>query len=81
LNGLISAVFASWFSYGLSGVYWLHLNYGQWTVSPKKIALIVLNIEIACFGLVLCVLGLYASGTAISANANSNSFTYKNTDI
>jgi hypothetical protein len=50
-------------------------------VSPKKIALIVLNIEIACFGLVLCVLGLYASGTAISANANSNSFTYKNTDI
>ena len=80
LNGLISALFASWFSYGLSGVYWLHLNYGQWTASPKKIALTVLNMAVACIGLILCVLGLYASGTAISANANSNSFTCKNTD-
>ncbi|KAJ5975281.1 Amino acid transporter transmembrane [Penicillium waksmanii] len=80
LNGLISALFASWFSYGLSGVYWLHLNYGQWTASPRKIALMVLNMAIACFGLILCVLGLYASGTAISANSNSNSFTCKNTD-
>lgn len=80
LNSLISALFASWFSYGLSGVYWLHLNYGQWFASPRKIALTVLNIGIALFGLALCVLGLYASGTAIHDDANSNSFTCKNTD-
>ncbi|PYI23519.1 neutral amino acid permease [Aspergillus japonicus CBS 114.51] len=80
LNGLISALFASWFSYGLSGVYWLHLNWGQWLSSPKKIALTVLNIGIALFGLILCVLGLYASGTAIHDDANSNSFTCANTD-
>ncbi|KAJ5599840.1 hypothetical protein N7450_000907 [Penicillium hetheringtonii] len=80
LNSLISALFASWFSYGLSGVYWLHLNYGQWFAGPKKIALTVLNIGIACFGLALCVLGLYASGTAIHNDTSSASFTCANTD-
>lgn len=80
LNSLISALFASWFSYGLSGIYWLHLNYGQWFSSPKKIFLTVLNIGIALFGLALCVLGLYASGTAIHDDASSLSFTCKNTD-
>lgn len=80
LNSLISALFASWFSYGLSGIYWLHLNYGQWFSSPKKIFLTVLNIGIALFGLALCVLGLYASGTAIHDDTSSLSFTCKNTD-
>ncbi|PWY75364.1 hypothetical protein BO70DRAFT_381090 [Aspergillus heteromorphus CBS 117.55] len=80
LNGLISALFASWFSYGLSGIYWLHLNYGEWFASPRKIALTILNMAIALFGLILCVLGLYASGTAIHNDANSNSFTCANTD-
>lgn len=80
LNSLISALFASWFSYGLSGIYWLHLNYGQWLAGPKKIALTVLNITIACLGLILCVLGLYASGTAIHDDKSSASFTCANTD-
>ncbi|KAJ5586984.1 uncharacterized protein N7459_002749 [Penicillium hispanicum] len=80
LNSLISALFASWFSYGLSGIYWLHLNQGQWFASPRKIALFVLNVAITLIGLILCVLGLYASGTAIHKDANSNSFTCKNTD-
>jgi hypothetical protein len=80
LNGLISALFASWFSYGLSGIYWLHLNYGEWFASPRKIALTVLNIAIALFGLILCVLGLYASGTAIHNDTSNASFTCANTD-
>lgn len=80
LNALISALFASWFSYGLSGIYWLHLNYGQWFSSPKKIFLTILNICIALFGLALCVLGLYASGTAIHNDNSSASFSCKNTD-
>ncbi|KAE8306362.1 neutral amino acid permease [Aspergillus transmontanensis] len=80
LNSLISALFASWFSYGLSGIYWLHLNYGQWLSSPKKILLTILNIGIALIGLILCVLGLYASGTAIHNDTNSSVFTCANTD-
>ncbi|OJJ45993.1 hypothetical protein ASPZODRAFT_132969 [Penicilliopsis zonata CBS 506.65] len=79
LNGLISALFASWFSYGLSGVYWLHLNYGQWFAGPKKIALTVLNMTIVLIGLILCVLGLYASGTAIHEDAASLSFSCSST--
>ncbi|OOQ83810.1 neutral amino acid permease [Penicillium brasilianum] len=74
LNSLISALFASWFSYGLSGVYWLHLNAGQWFASPRKIALTILNMAIVLFGLALCVLGLYASGTAIHDDTGSASF-------
>ena len=80
LNSLISALFASWFSYGLSGIYWLHLTRGEWFASPRKIALTVLNVAIALFGLALCVLGLYASGTAIHDDTSSSSFTCKNTD-
>ncbi|GIJ99584.1 hypothetical protein Aspvir_001718 [Aspergillus viridinutans] len=80
LNGLISALFASWFSYGLSGIYWLHLNYGQWFASPRKILLTILNISIALFGLALCVLGLYASGTAVHNDTSSSSFSCANTD-
>ncbi|KAJ5085814.1 hypothetical protein N7532_010585 [Penicillium argentinense] len=80
LNSLIAALFASWFSYGLSGIYWLHLNYGLWFAGPKKIALTILNVGIALIGLVLCVLGLYASGTAIHNDNSSASFTCANTD-
>ena len=80
LTPLQSALFASWFSYGLSGIYWLHLNYGQWLSSPKKILLTILNIGIALIGLILCVLGLYASGTAIHNETNSRVFTCANTD-
>ncbi|KAB8257399.1 transmembrane amino acid transporter protein-domain-containing protein [Aspergillus pseudonomiae] len=80
LNSLISALFASWFSYGLSGIYWLHLNYGQWLSSPSKILLTILNIGIALIGLILCVLGLYASGTAIHNDASSTVFSCANTD-
>ncbi|GLI78115.1 hypothetical protein PoHVEF18_006415 [Penicillium ochrochloron] len=79
LNSLISALFASWFSYGLSGVYWLHLNAGQWFASPRKIALTILNVAIALFGLALCVLGLYASGTAIHDDTSSASFSCSST--
>lgn len=69
LLGLISALFASWFTYGLSGVFWLFLNYGQWFSSPRKIALTVLNIAIFFLGLAICGIGLYASGYAIHADA------------
>ncbi|PWY69113.1 hypothetical protein BO70DRAFT_322909 [Aspergillus heteromorphus CBS 117.55] len=71
---LISSLFASWFSYGLPGLYWLHMNYGQLFSSPKKIAMTILNFLILCIGAAMCGLGLYASGKAIHDDASKSSF-------
>ena len=43
LLGLISALFASWFTYGLSGVFWLFMNHGKYRKTRKKMFLTVLN--------------------------------------
>lgn len=43
LLGLISALFASWFTFGLSGVFWLFINRGKYFSSRRKMALTVLN--------------------------------------
>ena len=53
LLGLISALFASWFTYGLSGVFWLFLNYGRYRESKKKMFLTVLNTTIFLIGAVI----------------------------
>ncbi|KAA8648058.1 putative amino acid transporter [Aspergillus tanneri] len=76
---LISSLFASWFTYGLSGVYWLHLNYGRWFSSKRKIALFVINILIVGVGAVICGLGLYVSGKAIHDDSSKMSFSCANT--
>ncbi|KAJ5865391.1 uncharacterized protein N7529_007307 [Penicillium soppii] len=74
LLSLISSLFASWFSYGLGGVYWLHINKGKWFSSPRKIALTILNFLIILIGACMCGLGLYVSGKAIHDDASNNSF-------
>ncbi|KAL5361209.1 transmembrane amino acid transporter protein-domain-containing protein [Aspergillus floccosus] len=76
---LISSLFASWFSYGLGGVYWLHLNWGRWFSSPRKIFLTFINILIVLMGGCLCGLGLYVSGKAIHDDSAKTSFTCANT--
>lgn len=43
LLSLITALFASWFTYGLSGMFWLYMNRGIWFSSPRKIFLTFLN--------------------------------------
>lgn len=53
LLGLISALFASWFTYGLSGVFWLYLNKGRYTENRRKIFLTVVNVIIFCIGAVI----------------------------
>lgn len=35
---------------GLGGVYWLHLNWGRYFSSPRKIALTIVNALIVCIG-------------------------------
>ncbi|KAL8687922.1 MAG: hypothetical protein Q9218_006039 [Villophora microphyllina] len=80
LLGLISALFASWFTYGLSGVFWLFMNYGRYRESGKKMALTALNVAIFFLGLIICVLGLYASGTSIAADAKSSNGSFSCAD-
>ncbi|ESZ95062.1 putative N amino acid transport system protein [Sclerotinia borealis F-4128] len=62
LLGFISALFASWFSYGLPGICWFYLNWGSCTRSAKKIGLSLLNFTLIILACIMCFVGLYASG-------------------
>ncbi|KAF6809725.1 amino acid transporter [Colletotrichum plurivorum] len=66
LLGLICALFASWFSYGLPGIFWLWMHYGNWFSSPKQIVRFAANVMLFLAGLLICVLGLWASIEAIA---------------
>ena len=50
LLGLISALFASWFTYGLSGVFWLYMNKGRYRESARKMFLTGLNMVLFFMG-------------------------------
>ncbi|KAL5361719.1 transmembrane amino acid transporter protein-domain-containing protein [Aspergillus floccosus] len=78
LLSLITALFASWFTYGLSAIFWLYMNKGLWFSSPRKIFLTVLNLVILGIGVTLCGLGLYVSGKALHDNPSSASFSCAN---
>lgn len=72
LLGFISALFASWFSYGLPGICWFYLNYKSWTDGPKKIWLSLVNLVLIILGLIICGVGLYASGYQMHKNTTGN---------
>ena len=55
LLGLMSALFASWFTYGLSGVFWLWLNRGRYLESKKKVLLSIINISIFGMGATIVI--------------------------
>ena len=74
LLSLISSLFASWFTYGLSGVFWLFINYGRWFSTPRKTALTLLNWAIVGLGWTIMGVGLYASGKAIHEESGSQSW-------
>lgn len=78
LLSLITALFASWFTYGLSGLFWLFLNWGQWLSSPRKICLTILNLLVFGIGGAICGLGLYVSGKAIHDDSSGASFSCAN---
>ena len=68
LLALISSLFASWFSYGVSGLFWLFLNWHQWTKNMSKMLLTVVNITLVTVGGTICFLGISASGYAINTH-------------
>ncbi|KAK2774530.1 hypothetical protein FQN53_003650 [Emmonsiellopsis sp. PD_33] len=72
LLSLITALFASWFTFGVNGWFWLYLNRGRYFESKRKIFLFCLNIFCVGVGALVCGLGLYVSGRAINEDTGSN---------
>lgn len=73
--GITSALFASWFTFGLSGMFWFSMNFTRgerwYHVRPrepwswKKIILLLVNLVLIAMACILCVVGLYASISSI----------------
>ncbi|KEF58484.1 uncharacterized protein A1O9_06410 [Exophiala aquamarina CBS 119918] len=77
LLALISSLFASWFTYGVSGIFWVFLNHGQCFKNWRKMCLTAVNAGLFLLGLASCGIGLYASGYAIHNDKSGNSWTCK----
>ncbi|KAF4159714.1 hypothetical protein CNMCM6936_004287 [Aspergillus lentulus] len=71
LLSLVASLFASWFTYGFSALFWLHLNKGRFFSTPMKTALTILNIFIMGIACCICGLGLYVSGKALHDDPGS----------
>lgn len=62
LLNISSSLLLSWFTWGVTVLFWFHLNWnGKWRSSGKKIAVAVLNIFIMVLVWFLVVPGMYAS--------------------
>ncbi|OCK83619.1 N amino acid transport system protein [Lepidopterella palustris CBS 459.81] len=78
LLGLISALFCSWFSYGLPAILWIYMNKGKRFGTKRKTSLFFLNVGIFFMGAIICGLGLYSSGTALATGAAGQPFSCEN---
>ncbi|KAJ5936213.1 hypothetical protein N7454_005511 [Penicillium verhagenii] len=78
LLSLITALFASWFSFGFPSIMWLFMNKGVYFSSPKKITLTIINLAIIAIAFALCGMGLWVSGKAIHDNQSTASFSCAN---
>jgi hypothetical protein len=65
LLGIVSSLFASWFTYGISGIFWLFVNKGRWFSTPSRAFLTFANWTLIIVAAAICGIGLYASGMAI----------------
>lgn len=75
LLGFVSALFASWFSYGLPGICWFYLNWHSgWFGSGKKIMLSMVNFTLVILGCVICGVGLYASGYSMAQDSSGSAW-------
>ncbi|KAI8982797.1 transmembrane amino acid transporter protein-domain-containing protein [Trametes punicea] len=75
LLGVISSIFASWFTYGISGVFWFHLTPAseRWTTWRQKCKSIFWG-AIVLMGCLLMVAGLYASINSIVQGYRTGGF-------
>ncbi|KAJ5631381.1 uncharacterized protein N7484_011481 [Penicillium longicatenatum] len=78
LLSLISALFGSWFSFGLPAVFWFHMNRGQYFKNWKKACLTIINIGVFGCALAICGLGLWVSGVTIHNDSSSQSWSCAN---
>ncbi|KAB8217670.1 transmembrane amino acid transporter protein-domain-containing protein [Aspergillus novoparasiticus] len=70
LLSLLAAAFGSWFSFGLEGLFWLHMNRGK-LASKRKIALAILNFFLVLIACLICGMGLWATVKDISSSAKN----------
>ncbi|BCS30608.1 uncharacterized protein APUU_80911S [Aspergillus puulaauensis] len=78
LLSLIASIFASWFTYGFTGMFWLYLNKGRFFSTPMKTFLTVVNVFMIVVAAVICGLGLYVSGKALHEDSSTASFSCAN---
>jgi hypothetical protein len=75
LLNISAALLLSWFTWGVTVLFWFHLNWnGKWRSSTKKIATAAFNVFIMIVTLFMMIPGMYAS---ISALMN----TFATTDV
>ncbi|KAI9727151.1 MAG: hypothetical protein M1828_007352 [Chrysothrix sp. TS-e1954] len=74
LLGLVAALLGSWFTYGIPGWLWIHMNRKGWTGSWRKVLLMVVNVGVLVMGLVLCVLGTWSALKEIAESPGGNVF-------
>lgn len=80
LLGLMSALFLCWFTYGISGMLWLHMNKGKYTQDWKKMVLTALNVCFIVMGAFTCGVGVWASAEGIRDAKKGAPFSCANTD-
>jgi len=66
LLNISSSLLLSWFTWGITVLFWFHLNWnGKWRSTKKKLATAIFNICILIMVLFMMVPGMYASIDAL----------------
>lgn len=78
---LQSALFASWFSFGVPAILWLHMNSGSWLSSPRKMGLTGINFGIICISMTLVGFPFYHSALDTLLIAITNNATESSADL
>ncbi|EKM55232.1 uncharacterized protein PHACADRAFT_255698 [Phanerochaete carnosa HHB-10118-sp] len=75
LLSVISALFASWFTYGISGIFWFHLTpkADRWT-TPRQKAKTVFWALVVLSGVFIMIAGLYSSIWSIIQGYENGTF-------
>ncbi|POS72572.1 transmembrane amino acid transporter [Diaporthe helianthi] len=71
LLGIVAAAFASWFCFGLPGIFWLWMHHGNWFSGRRQIIRFAGSSLLLLVGFLLCVLGLWVSIQSIATASAS----------